>query len=316
MPFRPDVADVHTDRPLSNMSIAYIQSEKNFVASQLTTAIQVENQTNTYATYTKEDFFRDEAKRRAPATETAGSGFRVSTSAYRCEEYGFHKDIPDEVRNNADAPFRVDNDARVFVNHKMLLKKDVLLAADIFATGKWATDVVGGTDFNQWDDWGSSNPIMDVEDGRDAIHSVTAYDPNSMLLGRQVWRQLKHHPTMIELIKYTSKGVLTQDLVASLLELDKLVIGQSLKATNVEGATAAYAYNYGKDALLMYQVAKPGLLAPTAFLSFIWARQGRTVTIRRLRNEWKRFTRIEGYFNIDHVICCTDLGYFMDAVVA
>ena len=316
MPFQPDVGDLHVDRPLSNLSIAYIQSESDFVFSQLTRAIPSDNQTNYYAVYTKEDFFRDEAEKRAPMTESVGSGFRVSTSSYRCEEYAFHKDIPDEVRNNADAPFNVDNDARKFVDQKLLIKRDVLLAAEIFGTGKWATDVAGGTDFNQWDDWGSSNPVMDIEDGRDAIHSVTSFDPNAILLGRQVWRQLKHHPYLLELIKYTQRGVLTQELIASLLEIDKLVIGQSLKATNVEGATAAYAYNYGKHALLMYQVGNPGLLAPTAFLSFIWTRQGRSVTMRRLRNDWKRFTRIEGYFNIDHVISCTDLGYFMENVVA
>ena len=316
MPFRPDVSDLHIDRPMTNMSIAYHQKESDYVASKITRAIPVMNQTNLFASYDKQTFFRDEAQKRAPATETAGSGFTVATTPYLCEEYGFHKDIPWEVRNNADAPFRVDNDARMFVDKKLLIKKDVLLAAAIFTINVWNTDVVGGTDFTQCDEWGTSLPIDDVEDARDAIHSVTGQEITTFLMGRQCWRKTKHHPTLIEKIKYTQRGVLTVDLVASLLEIPRIVIGQSLRATNVEGATAAYAYNYGKHGLFMSVDPSPGLLTPTAFVSLVWVRQGRAVTMRRLRNNWKQFDRIEGLFNIDHKITGADLGYFMQNLVS
>ncbi len=316
MPFRPSQTDMHVDVPMSNLSIAYVQSDVASVVARMTSPIPVQNQSNYYATYTKNQWFQDEAQLRSPATESAGSDFTVGKELYYCEEYAFHKDIPDEIRNNADAPFRVDNDARRFVDTKLLLKRDILLQDAIFKDGVWATDVVGATDFVKWSEYGTSVPNQDTEDARDAIHSITAEEITHFLIGRQCWRSIKFHPTLIEKIKYTQKGVLTTDLFAALLEIPQIVIGSSIKATNVEGATEAYSYIYGKHGLFLHSNPRPSLLTATAFLSFIWARQGRSVTVRRLRNEWKRFDRIEGYFNIDHRIVGTDLGYYMQDLVA
>ena len=314
MPFQPAVADVHVDGLLTNLSIAYVQNEKDFVSSQMGQSVPVRKQSDIIAQYTKNDFLRDEAQKRAPATETAGSGYGVTTSTtYFAQEYGFHKDIPEEVRRNADAPFNVDNDARVYVTQKLLVKSDILLASAIFTTSVWDTDV---TPTNLWDDYGLSAPITDVETGKDAIHGVSGYDPNRLLMGRQVWSQLKHHPLLLERFKYTQAGIITKDLVSRVMDTD-IVVAQSIKASNVEGATAAYAYNFGKNALLAYVNPRPSLLTPSAYYSFRWVNDfGREITIRRLSNVWKRFERIEGFFNIDHKVISTDLGYFFSAVVS
>lgn len=314
MPFQPAVADLHIDGLLTNLSIAYVQSERDFVASQMGQAVPVRKQSDIIPKYTKNDWFRDEAQKRAPGTESAGSGYTVDTTTkYFAEEYAFHKDIPDEVRDNEDVPFNTDNDSRMYVTQKLLVKGDVLLADAIFKTGVWDTDV---TPTDLWDDFGLSVPIMDIETGRNGIHQVTSYDPNRLLMGRLVWTQIKHHPLLLERFKYTQAGIITQDLVSRVVDVERIVVGQSLKATNVEGATEAYAYNFAKNALLAFVNPRPSLLTPSAYYSFRWINQfGRQVTIRRLRNDWKRFERIEGFFNIDHKVIATDLGYFFSAVV-
>ena len=313
MPFQPGVADVHVDGLLTNLSIAYIQKEKDFVASRMGKAVPVMKQSDIIPRYTKNDFFRDEAQKRAPASETAGSGYTVDTSnKYFAEEYGFHKDIPVEIRLNQDSPFNTDNDSRIYVTQKLLIKGDVLLADTIFKTGVWNTDV---TPVDLWDDYGLSVPILDIESGKDAIHRVTSYDPNRLLMGREVWTQLKHHPLLLERFKYTQAGIITRQLVSRVVEVE-IVVAQSIKATNVEGADESYAYNFGKNALLSFVNPRPSLLTPSAYYSFRWINEfGREMTIRRLMNKWKRFERIEGFFNIDHKVISTDLGYFFSGVV-
>ena len=314
MPFQPGVADVHVDGLLTNLSIAYIQNERDFVASQMGMAVPVRKQSDIIPRYTKNDFFRDEAKKRAPATETAGSGYTVDTTTkYFAEEFGFHKDIPVEIRNNQDTPFNTDNDSRIYVTQKLLIRGDVLLAEAIFKSGVWASDV---TPTDLWDDYGLSVPIIDIENGKDAIHKVTSYDPNRLLMGREVWTQLKHHPLLLERFKYTQAGIITRELVSRVVEVD-IVVAQSIRATNVEGASEAYSYNFGKNALLSFVNPRPSLLTPSAYYSFRWINEfGRQMTIRRLTNKWKRFERIEGFFNIDHKVISKDLGYFFSSVVA
>ena len=313
MPFQPGIADVHVDGLLTQLSIAYIQKEKDFVASQMGKAIPVRKQSDIIPRYSKNDFFRDEAQKRAPASETAGSGYTVDTSnKYFTEEYGFHKDIPVEIRLNQDTPFNTDNDSRIYVTQKLLIRGDVLLADAIFKTGVWNTDI---TPVDLWDDYGLSVPIIDIEAGKDAIHKVTSYDPNRLLMGREVWTQLKHHPLLLERFKYTQAGIITRELVSRVVEVD-IVVAQSIRATNVEGADEAYTYNFGKNALLTFVNPRPSLLTPSAYYSFRWINEfGRQMTIRRLMNKWKRFERIEGFFNIDHKVISTDLGYFFNNVV-
>jgi len=316
MPFQPSHEDLHVDGLLTNLSIAYVQDEKDFVVSKMGAAIPVRKQSDILPQYDKNDFLRDEAKKRAPGTESSGSGYDVdNTLKYFAEEYAFHKDIPNEIRSNEDSPYNTDNDARIYVTQKLLIAQDVLFATAVFQASIWDTDI---TPTNLWDDFGLSNPIIDVETGKNTIHQVSSYDPNRMLLGRLVWTHLKHHPLFLERFKYTQKGIITEDLVAAVVGIERIVIGQSIRATNVEGATAAYGYNFGKNCLLAYQNQRPSLLTPSAWYTFRWRNQdagGRDVTIRRLVDPWKRFERIEGFWNIDHKVVSTDLGYFFEDVV-
>jgi hypothetical protein len=312
--FEPSVSDVHIDKFLSGISIAYIQDERNFVARQIAPTISVNHQTDVYLEYDRNAFFQDEAQIRAPGTESQGSGYAVSQGTYRCEEYAFHKDTPDEVFENADSVVEVDEANTIYVTQKLLLKNDMLLANEIFTTGVWTTDDTTSTD---WDDYALSTPIQDVDiTAKDAIHSITSFDPNTLVLGRQVWKQLKHHVDFLERIKYTQKGVITADLVAALMDVDRIVVAQTLRATNVEGATAAYAYNWGKNALLMYVNPAPSLMTPSAMYSFRWNKRGMASRFRRLRNEWAQFVRVEGMFNVDHKVVGADLGYFFSGIVS
>ena len=80
---QPTANDVHIDAILTNISVAYIQDQNAFVASKVFPTIPVEKQSDKYFVYTKGDWFRDEAQLRAPATESAGSGYNLTTATDR-----------------------------------------------------------------------------------------------------------------------------------------------------------------------------------------------------------------------------------------
>ena len=88
---QPTASDVHVDSPLTNISIAYMQDQKEYIADKIFPVVPVPKQGDKYFTFSKNDFFRDEAKRRPPGSETAGSGYGVSTDTYYCDVWGFHK---------------------------------------------------------------------------------------------------------------------------------------------------------------------------------------------------------------------------------
>ncbi|MCK4517851.1 hypothetical protein KAT92_03685, partial [Candidatus Babeliales bacterium] len=79
---QPTLSDVHVDRPLTNISIAFIQKQTNFIAEQIFPAIPVPKKSDIYYVYDRDAWFRDDMEKRAPSTESAGSGYTLSTEGY------------------------------------------------------------------------------------------------------------------------------------------------------------------------------------------------------------------------------------------
>ena len=63
---KPTPSDVHVNQPLTNISIAYLQSQMRFVADRIFPVIPVEKQSDRYYTYDRGDWNRNEMQERAP----------------------------------------------------------------------------------------------------------------------------------------------------------------------------------------------------------------------------------------------------------
>ena len=314
---QPTQSQVHVDAILTNISVAYAQQAQNFIATKVFPVVPVSKQSDKYFTYTKNDWFRDEAQRRADATESAGGGYNMSTGTYQADVYAFHKDIGDQVRANADAPINVDREAVEFVTSRLLLKMETQFVENFFTTSIWATDA---TPSNLWSDYALSDPISDIETGKRAILSTTGYEPNTLVLGYDAFTKLKNHPDLIDRIKYTSSSVLTEDVMSSLFGVDKVLVAKSIKATNNEGATGAYSFMYGKHALLTYSAPSAGLLQPSGGYIMSWTGVsggiGATIGTSRMRMEQFKADRVESEMAFDMKVIGTDLGYFFNGCVA
>jgi len=314
---QPTSSQVHVDAILTNISVAYMQMQENFIASRVFPIVPVSKQSDKFFTYTKNDWFRDEAQRRADATESAGGGYGLSTDSYQCDVFAFHKDIGDQTRANADAPIQVDREAAEFVTGRLMLKMETQFVSSFFTTGVWATDE---TPTNLWSDYTSSDPLNDVEEGKAEILSTTGYEPNTLVLGYEVFRQLKNHPDLVDRIKYTSAQTLTAELMASLFDIPRVMVAKAVKATNNEGGTQAYDFTHGKNALLTYSAPSAGLLQPSGGYVMSWTGVsqglGATVGTSRIRMEQFKADRIEAEISFDMKVIGADLGYFFSNCVA
>ena len=318
---QPSQSDVHVSRPLTNILTAYMQRDENFIATKVFPIVPVDKQTDKYFTFSKNDWLRDEAQLRADSSESAGSGFSVSTDSYTCDVFAHHKDVGNQVLANADAPLNLERAAVNFVGKKLLLRQEIQWVTDAFATSIWGTDKTVDT---QWND-ANSDPIRDVEDGKETVLSNTGYEPNTLVLGYSVFKNLKLHPDIIDRIKYTQGGgvkgkTITPELLAAMFDVERVLVAKAIKATNKEGETAATSFTHGKHALLAYVAPNPELLEPSAGYTFSWRGVseglGADVAVRAIDMPLKKATRYEGETAFDNKIVGTDLGYFFGSVVA
>ena len=323
---QPSINSVHVDAILTNISVAYLQKQDNFIADKVFPVVAVDKKSDKYFTYTKNDWFRDEAQRRADGTESAGSGYNLSTGTYSADVWAFHKDVGDQTVANADAPLNPLREATEFVTHRLLLRKELQFVSDFFTPGVWATDVTGvasspsAGEVVQWSAYASSDPINDIEAAKSVILSRTGMEANTLVLGYEVFRQLKNHPDLVDRIKYTSSQTITEDMLARMFDLDRVVVAKAVKATNNEGASEAYGFAYGKAALLCHVASAPGLLTPSAGYTFSWTGVsggiGSTIGVSSFRMESLKAERVEAEMAFDNKVIGADLGYFWTTIVA
>lgn len=325
---QPNVNNVHIDAILTNISVAYIQNTANFIADKVFPTIPVDKKSNLYFKYTKDDWFRDEAQRRADGTASAGSGYGLTTDNYQAEVYAFHKDIGDQTRANADNPLNPDMEATQFVTQRLLLRREVQWASAYFTTGVWTAGDYAGVSSTpgagetwKWSDYTHSNPIIDVESAKAEVLSKTGYEPNTFVLGYKVFQQLKNHPLLVDRYKYTQAGaIVTEDLLAQLFGVDRVLVAKAVVNSGAEGSNAqSYDFTVGNSALLCYTAPNPGLLTPSAGYTFMWTGVsgglGSTVGVSRFRMEELKADRVEGEVAFDNKVVAPDLGYFWSAII-
>jgi hypothetical protein len=295
-----------------------MQNTANFIAPRVFPVVPVQKQSDLYFKYTKNDWFRDEAQIRADATESAGSGYGLGTDSYFCDVYALHKDIGGQTMANADAPLNLERDATEFVTQRLQLRQEIQWAADYFKTGVWGTST---TPANLWSDYSNSDPIGDIEVGKTTVLQNTGFMPNTLTIGYQVFTALKNHPDIVDRYKYTSADVITEEMLAALFGVDRLLVARGIKATNAQGQSEAYSFIQGKHALLTYSPAAPSLLAPSAGYTFMWQGVseglGQNIGVKNIpMPHLNNAQRIEGQIAFDNKVVATDLGYMFVSVVS
>lgn len=313
---QPTQSQVHVDAILTNMSVAFMQEADAFVASRVFPTVSVAKQSDKYFTYTQGDFYRDQAKVRADGTESAGSGYGLSTATYSSQVYALHKDIGDQVRANSDAPLDPDMDATRFLAHQMLIRQERDWAGTHFTTGVWDTDSTPST---LWSASGST-PIADVEAGKNTILSNTGYLANTLVLSYKAYSILKNHADVVDRYKYTSADSISPDLLAKVFEVDRIFVMKGVYNSAAEGASASYAQIGDKDALLCYVAPSPGLMTASAGYNFVWSGVGgglgTSTAVSRFRMDHLRSDRLEIESAWDFKVVSSPLGYFFSNPVA
>jgi len=340
---QPTVSQVHIQSALSQIAVAYIQDEKNYIADDVFPIVPVSHQADKFWYFSQDDFFRDEAQQRTDGVESAGGGFNLGTSSYSADVWAFHKDVGEQVRSNADSAIDMDVSSTKFCMQKMLIRKDRFFASKYLTTGLWtggvsATDAVGtaggtpGTstpDF--WNDDAGSDPFTDIANAQTNILQSTGFEANTLTITYPVYQALRKHPLVVDRIKYTTRAdaiKITPDLLAAAFDVDRVLVSKAVWNSAVEMATASpttasgtYAFIAGKNALLSHSAPAPGLMIPSAGYVFAWT--GLTnmntmgVRVSQIPMPWLGLgtVRTEAEMAFDMQVVSPNLGAYFSGIV-
>jgi hypothetical protein len=283
--------NVHVDQVLTNLSLEW-PGNANFVGPVLFPPVTVRKQSDKYYIYDRELWKVEDHDLRSPggvANEIPGR--KLSLDQYYAMEHSLQHAIPDEVRENSDAPLTPDRDATDLVTSRILLSrekamKDMITNASNYHASNKTT--LSGT--AQWNDYGAtSDPIGVIKAAIRRLHAVLFESGRIVaVIPWLVMSYLEDHPDIIDRIKYSQRGVLTPDIIASVLGLQEVVVpgvpistagmGQPVTSANV-------TYLWGKDVILAYVPNRAGLRQMSTAYEFVWGINGQQQVVDRWRED-------------------------------
>jgi len=303
----PAKGDVHTNSVLSGVSVMY--KNDDYIADQVMPVVPVKKESDLYYTYTRN--WRLPVALRAAGAEAAEVEWNVGSDTYSCIEYALKDLLPDRVRNNADKPLSMDADTTENLTDLIQLGREKRVADVVFTSGNHgSTSALSGT--NQWDDYAGSDPIGDVRTAMNTVHAASGKLPNTMVMGREVFIKLLDHPDVLERIKYTQKGKITSQILASLFEVDKILVGNALYDSSTVDASESLGYIWGKSVALIYAQQSPGLKK----VSYGYQFQSRGFRTKKWREEGRDGDFFESGEIRDEKIVATSCGYLYTTVVS
>lgn len=324
---KPGRADVHVDRPLTAISIAFLQSSDLFVADRVFPVVPVAKQSDSFFTIPRGHFFRDEMEKNAPGAPPAKANYDIDTDTYKCDVWKLAKALADQTRANYDSPLQPDREMTEFLTLKGLIRKERAWASEHFTTGVWTSDLTGvsgapgASQFQRWDE-AASTPIEDVRLGKRAVHQRTGFRPNKLVVGRQVYDALLDHPDIVGRVdrgQTTGPAMVMKQNLAALFELDEVLVMDGVYNSAAEGATDSFAFIGGKSALLVYTPPAPGLMVPSAGYTFSWTGLlgggALGMRMRRIRDDEAESDTLEIAMAFDHKKVSADLGQFYATAV-
>jgi len=211
-------------------SLARGFSQPNLVASQLFPEVFVEKEGGKVPLFNKEAFKIYNTERAIRANSNVINPEGINTLPYSLTEHDIaypmdYREVAEDIRN-----------LKVYATHvttetiKLRLEKQV---ADLvqnlasFPVGNKVTLAAGDKFDND-----ASNPVHIFESAKEAVRAKIAKRPNVAIIGASAYSALKNHPKILEKIRYTQHAIMTPALLASLLEIPNLFIGEAVYSSD------------------------------------------------------------------------------------
>ena len=340
---------LHIQRALDNVSLAWIQSQSDFVADRVFPNIPTDHQSDIYHVWPKGTTFRTEVQPRSPGARTPRVTWRTEEATFLCPVYDLGHDIYDEERDNADSEWELDQIGAQLLTSQHMLYREKKWADAYFKTGVWTFERAGqaagplvGNAFLQFSN-PASDPLTLIQTDVIRMHESTGVRPNFLMITPYVEVVLTNHPLIIERVKYTGVakafGITTpnagtavfRDILAEMFGVPRVMVASavintapaeddSAPAYDTTGLIPGMHYLFGRHMLLGHAAPSAGKRVPSAGYTFSWRRKSaatdmgmRTIKVRDIEGRKDSIIMEQAFAQ---KVTAADLAYFYSSAVA
>ena len=314
---------------LTNMSMAFYQNEKNYVAKTMFPTLPVQLSTSSYYIFSKGDLARDGVQKKPQFGKVAPIVPASTTDSYSVEVEQIIMGI-DQIQRldlqRTKAPGSVDpRKAKTkVIAEQMNIHQDIKFADAFLKTGVWTKEYTGvtetpaGKQFYKFSD-ANFEPIKFFDNLKAEMLETGRREPNRLGLGIDAYNALKENGDLLERIKYSGSSanpaLVNEKILAELLGIEKVVVFKS--TYNAAGIGEEDDMRYicdPKASLLCYATSTPMIDEPSAGYTFTWDMlgDGNYLPVRQFEGEPGTHSEfIEGLMAVSQKKTCDELGVFL-----
>lgn len=204
-------------------------SNGEYVADKIFPIVDVEKEAGKIPVLTKEHFRLYNTKRASGAnSNVVDLDLLEDPISYSLSEHDFG--VPIDYRESGDSEIALETHAANVVAEVLMLRRekaiaDLLQATANYTNSNWSSPT---TKWNQ----ASSTPLADLRGAIENVRARIGRKPNRVLIAANAYATLIDHNDFTDRIKYTTMGVVTPQMLASLLDVEEVIVGGAVYAND------------------------------------------------------------------------------------
>jgi hypothetical protein len=305
-------------------AIALAYRNEQFIADQVLPRTPVGSREFKWQQFSRDEMFtvpQTQVGRKGEPNEVQFSGTEVAGFV---NDYGLDDVVPNDDISSAPAGYDPIGRAVEGITELIQLDREIRTANLVFNQNTYPAanrTTLSGT--SQWSDFANSDPYTAI---------MTAFDgmlmrPNVLVLGRAVWSRLRVHPRVTAALAPSSNGnsastnangrPATTQALAELLEVDRIIVGQSWVNAAKPGQPASMQRVWGRHVAGLH-INPAASIRGNAITFGMTAEWGSRVagTLNEPKTGLRGAQRVRAGESVRELITASDTGFLWTNAVA
>ncbi|MHA1170139.1 MAG: hypothetical protein ACTSRU_20110 [Candidatus Hodarchaeales archaeon] len=313
MAITPEKGTYRVDAALSNIAVDYYNNLMTLAKGMALPYLMVNKDSGKYYKFNKDSFRLAQSNWRPGTTANEIVPYVASTSTYTCNKKKLKALVTDDEIKQADKPIQPMARTTKKIKDNIDTELEYLLAAALQDTSSNFSNANGTVSYA----WSSDTATIftDVKDAKSSIRKNAMVEANFMVINPDDFDNVIDNADIKDRVKFTDGNPITEQRLASLFGLQKVIVPKAVYNTTDRGQTDSMSYCFGSGKVFIgYAPSSTSLWEPS--VGYIIAEKlygGKNVRVRKYRPEEDReATYVEVSRSYDIVITAEYAGYVLD----
>lgn len=313
------LSDVFTSVPLTNVSLAY--KPVGYISEMLAPLVKVKKDAGKIYNMGMDNL------RIVPTYRSIGGKPQIvstevsSSDHYSLEDHVLGEYIAEEIYENAESPLKPRTDTTEALTDRVWLDKEKALA-DVMTSTSVMTKYTTLTGTDQWSDHTNSDPIGDINTGKESVRLYSGKIANTLVLAHNAMLKLIYHPAIKDM--YPGANMITLNMLADGLKgifgFENILVGSAQYNNSNKGGTDTLTDIWSKVAIVCYIEKTPSLKSRTLANTYHTKAPRRVQLLTQGGGSLELIQRKSDYLQVsdkyDQVLVDVTCGYLIDACIA